>query len=229
MDHKKLSFAFIAGPPTVGTVLNSSLPGLLTGLSLIVAIGAQNAFVLRQGLRRAHVGPIVTVCTLSDVALIVAGVAGIGAVIQHADWALQAVRWFGVAFLTWYGLSSAWRARRPSALPASPDAGRPAAPELGLASTLRRIFALTWLNPHVYLDTVVLLGSIANTHGPVGRWLFAVGAPVASTLWFSGLGFGARFAAPLLTTPRAWQVLDLLIAATMLAIAAKLALARKRA
>ena len=219
-------------------MLNSSFAGLLTGLSLIVAIGAQNAFVLRQGLRRAYVGPIVTVCTLSDLALIVAGVAGIGAVIQHADWALQAVRWFGVAFLTWYGLSSAWRARHPSALSAAEGnaaagtttgttgvgartalGGRSA----GLASTLRRAFALTWLNPHVYLDTVVLLGSIANTHGPSGRWLFAVGASVASILWFSGLGFGARFAAPLLTTPRAWQVLDLLIAATMLAIAAKLA------
>ena len=207
-------------------MLNSSLAGLLTGLSLIVAIGAQNAFVLRQGLRRAHVGPIVTVCTLCDVVLIVAGVTGIGAVVKHADWALQAVRWFGVAFLTWYGLSSAWRARHPSALFAPPDGNAAAAgaPAVGLAPTLRRTLALTWLNPHVYLDTVVLLGSIANTHGPSGRWLFAVGAAAASTLWFTGLGFGARFAAPLLTTPRAWQVLDLLIAATMLGIAARLAL-----
>jgi L-lysine exporter family protein LysE/ArgO len=201
-------------------MLNASVTGLLTGLSLIVAIGAQNAFVLRQGLRRAHVGAIVAVCILSDIALTLAGVSGIGAVVQHADWALVAVRWLGVAFLTWYGLSSAWRARRPSALTAAPDgtSGR-----LGLASTLRRITALTWLNPHVYIDTVVLLGSIANSRGPVDRWWFAVGALIASTVWFLGLGFGARFAAPLLTTPRAWQVLDLLIAATMLAIAAKLA------
>jgi L-lysine exporter family protein LysE/ArgO len=206
-------------------VLNSALAGLLTGLSLIVAIGAQNAFVLRLGLRRAHVGPIVTVCTLSDVVLIVAGVTGIGAVVQHAGWALQAVRWFGVAFLTWYGLSSAWRARHPSALSAPSDRdGAAPAPAAGLAATVRRTLALTWLNPHVYLDTVVLLGSIASTHGPSGRWAFAIGAAVASTLWFAGLGFGARFAAPLLTTPRAWQVLDLLIAATMLAIAAKLAI-----
>src|ERR1700677_2141449 len=109
------------GPPSVESMLNASLTGLLTGLSLIVAIGAQNAFVLRQGLRRARVGPIVSVCLISDIALIVAGVAGIGAVVQHADWALQAVRWFGVAFLTWYGLSSAWRARRPSALAAPAD------------------------------------------------------------------------------------------------------------
>jgi L-lysine exporter family protein LysE/ArgO len=212
-------------------MLNASFTGLLTGLSLIVAIGAQNAFVLRQGLRRAHVGAIVTVCILSDVALTLAGVSGIGAVVQHADWALQAVRWFGVAFLVWYGLSSAWRARRPSALAASPDGngdgngdGSGDGKRLSLASTLRRIMALTWLNPHVYLDTVVLLGSIANSRGPVDRWWFAVGALVASILWFAGLGFGARFAAPLLTTPRAWQVLDLLIAATMVAIATKLAL-----
>jgi L-lysine exporter family protein LysE/ArgO len=211
-------------------MLNASLTGLLTGLSLIVAIGAQNAFVLRQGLRRARVGAIVAVCTLSDIALIIAGVSGIGAVVQHADWALQAVRWFGVAFLTWYGLSSAWRARRPSALAPSPanngeaGTGTGNGDEPGLASTIRRAMALTWLNPHVYLDTVVLLGSIANSRGPVDRWWFAVGAVLASTLWFAGLGFGARFAAPLLTTPRAWQVLDLLIAATMLAIAAKLAL-----
>jgi len=209
-------------------MLNASVTGLLTGLSLIVAIGAQNAFVLRQGLRRARVGAIVTVCILSDVALTIAGVAGIGAIVQHADWALQAVRWFGVAFLVWYGLSSAWRARRPSALAASPDGngngnGNGGA-QSSLASTLRRILALTWLNPHVYIDTVVLLGSIANSRGPVDRWWFAVGALLASTLWFAGLGFGARFAAPLLTTARAWQVLDLLIAATMLAIAAKLAL-----
>jgi L-lysine exporter family protein LysE/ArgO len=203
-------------------MLNASVTGLLTGLSLIVAIGAQNAFVLRQGLRRARVGAIVTVCILSDVALTIAGVAGIGAIVQHADWALQAVRWFGVAFLIWYGLSAAWRARRPDALAASP-AGTGGVDQPGLASTLRRILALTWLNPHVYIDTMVLLGSIANSRGPVDRWWFTVGALIASTLWFVGLGFGARFAAPLLTTPRAWQVLDLLIAATMLAVAAKLA------
>jgi L-lysine exporter family protein LysE/ArgO len=199
-------------------VFNASLDGLLTGLSLIVAIGAQNAFILRQGLRRAYVRPVVTVCLVSDFVLILAGVAGIGVIVQHAGWALQAVRWFGVAFLAWYGLSSAWRARRPaSSLSAARDApgGRPA--------VVRRAVALTWLNPHVYLDTVVLLGSIANAHGTSGRWWFALGACLASIVWFTGLGFGARFAAGLLATPRAWQVLDLLIAATMLGIAVKLA------
>jgi len=204
--------------PSVGVVLNASLDGLLTGLSLIIAIGAQNAYVLRQGLRRAYVGRVVAICTLSDFALIVAGVSGIGVIVQHAGWTLEAVRWFGVAFLAWYGLSSAWRARRPaSSLSAAQD--NPG----GGSVVVRRILALTWLNPHVYLDTVVLLGSIANAHGTSGRWWFAVGACVASTLWFTGLGFGARFAAGLLATPRAWQVLDLLIAATMLGIAVKLA------
>jgi len=200
-------------------VLNASLDGLLTGLSLIVAIGAQNAYVLRQGLRRSHVAPVVAVCTVSDYVLIVAGVAGIGVIVQHAGWALQAVRWFGVAFLAWYGLSSAWRARRPasSLSAARDDTGRGPA-------VVRRAMALTWLNPHVYLDTVVLLGSVANAHGGSGRWWFAVGACAASTLWFTGLGFCARFAAGLLATTRAWQILDLLIAATMLGIAVKLAI-----
>jgi L-lysine exporter family protein LysE/ArgO len=198
--------------------MNASLDGLLTGLTLIVAIGAQNAFVLRQGLRRAYVGRVVAVCMVSDFVLILAGVGGIGVIVQHAGWALQAVRWFGVAFLAWYGLSSAWRARRPasslSAAQETPGGG---------SAVVRRVTALTWLNPHVYLDTVVLLGSVANAHGPSGRWWFAVGACVASTLWFTVLGFGARFAAGLLATPRAWQVLDLLIAATMIGIAVKLA------
>jgi L-lysine exporter family protein LysE/ArgO len=199
-------------------MFTASLDGLLTGLSLIVAIGAQNAFVLRQGLREEHVGPVVVICAVSDFALILAGVGGVGALVRHAAWALEAVRWFGVAFLVAYGLSAAWRARRPAALSVG-DGNRPATP---LPRTIGRTFALTWLNPHVYLDTVVLIGSIANTHGPGGRWWFAAGCCVASTLWFTGLGYGARFAARPLTTPRAWQVLDLLIAATMLAIAVEL-------
>lgn len=198
-------------------MLTDAVGGLLTGLSLIVAIGAQNAFVLRQGLRRAHVGAVVAVCALCDLVLIVAGVGGVGIIVQHAGWALTAVRWLGVAFLTWYGLSSAWRARRPAALAAAPHDAGP------WCATLRKTLALTWLNPHVYLDTVLLLGSIANTHGPSGRWWFAAGACLASALWFTGLGFGARLAAPLLATARAWQALDLLIAATMLLIAVTLA------
>jgi len=198
-------------------VLDSALAGLLTGLSLIVAIGAQNAFVLRQGLAREHVGVVVAICAISDAVLIVAGVAGIGTIIERAGWALDVVRWLGVAFLTWYGVSSLLRARGTSALAA-------AEPEpLTLRSAALRATALTWLNPHVYLDTVLLVGSVANTHGPSGRWWFALGASVASILWFSALGFGARVFSPVLARPRAWQVLDVLIGLTMLAIAVTLA------
>jgi L-lysine exporter family protein LysE/ArgO len=227
MNREKHSWRLSTCSPSVSDVIGDSFSGLATGLTLIVAIGAQNAFVLRQGLRRAHVGPVVTVCTLSDYALILAGTAGLGAVIRYAPWALLAVRWLGVAFLTCYGLSSAWRARRPSALSATGQPGSGMVPGGGSGrrgATVARTLALTWLNPHVYLDTVLLLGSIANAHGPSGRWWFAAGACVASTIWFAGLGFGARLLAPLLARPRAWQVLDLLIAATMLVIAAGLAL-----
>ena len=199
-------------------MLDSSVAGLLTGLTLIIAIGAQNAFVLRQGLVREHVGAVVAICAVSDAVLIVAGVAGIGTVIERAGWALEVVRWLGVAFLTWYGVSSLLRARRTSGLAA-------AAPEpLTLRSAVLRVTALTWLNPHVYLDTVLLVGSIANTHGTAGRWWFAAGASVGSVVWFSGLGFGARVLSPLLARPRAWQVLDVLIGLTMLGIAVLLAL-----
>ncbi|MDF1603273.1 LysE/ArgO family amino acid transporter [Nocardioides sp. YIM 152315] len=201
-------------------MLDSLFAGLVTGLSLIVAIGAQNAFVLRQGLAREHVGPVVAICTLSDVVLITAGVAGIGTIVERAPWAIDLIRWLGVAFLTWYGVSSLLRARGSESLHANGNGG---------AGTSRRgaalrALALTWLNPHVYLDTVLLLGSIANHEGSVGRWWFAVGACAGSTLWFCGLGFGARRASGLLSRPRAWQVLDVLIGVTMLAIAVSLAI-----
>jgi L-lysine exporter family protein LysE/ArgO len=198
-------------------VLDALVAGLLTGLSLIVAIGAQNAFVLRQGLLRQYVGPVVAVCALSDLVLIAAGVAGIGAIVQHAPTALSVVRWLGVAFLTAYGVRSLWRARHAGSLQASTDS------EPRLRGALLQVVALTWLNPHVYLDTVLLVGSIAAHHGPTGKWWFGAGAGLGSILWFTGLGYGARLAAPLLSRPRAWQVLDVLIGLTMLAIAFQLA------
>lgn len=198
-------------------MLDSSVAGMLTGLSLIVAIGAQNAYVLRQGLAREHVGLVVAICALSDVVLIAAGVAGIGRIVEAAPWAVDVVRWLGVAFLTWYGVSSLLRARKPESLDAD---DRVTVSRRGVAV---RALALTWLNPHVYLDTVLLLGTIANHHGPEGRWWFAVGACLASVVWFSALGFGARFASRWLSNPRAWQVLDVLIGLTMLAIAVSLA------
>jgi L-lysine exporter family protein LysE/ArgO len=198
-------------------VLDALVAGLLTGLSLIVAIGAQNAFVLRQGLIRQFVGPVVAVCAVSDLVLITAGVAGIGAIVQHAPTALTVVRWLGVAFLTAYGLRSLWRARHAGALAATGEE------EPRLRGAVLQATALTWLNPHVYLDTVLLVGSISAHHGPNGKWWFAVGACTGSILWFSGLGYGARLLSPVLTRPRAWQVLDVLIGLTMLAIAWSLA------
>jgi L-lysine exporter family protein LysE/ArgO len=198
-------------------VLDSTVAGLLTGLTLIIAIGAQNAFVLRQGLARQHVAPVVAICALSDLVLIVAGVAGIGTVVEQAGWVIDVVRWFGVAFLTAYGVRSLLQARRSAGLAAEAPAA------LSRRAAVLTATALTWLNPHVYLDTVLLLGSIANTHGG-DRWWFATGAGLASLLWFAGLGFGARLLSHLLALPRAWQVLDVLIGLTMLGIAVLLAL-----
>ncbi len=198
-------------------MLDSTLTGLVTGLSLIIAIGAQNAYVLRQGLAREHVGGVVLVCTVSDVVLIVAGVAGIGTIVEQAPQALTVVRWLGVAFLGWYGVSSLLRARRTESLRVS---GGGTASRRG---ALGRAVALTWLNPHVYLDTVLLLGSVANHQGSSGRWWFALGACLASALWFTGLGYGARLASRVLARPRAWQVLDVAIGLIMLVIAVRLA------
>jgi L-lysine exporter family protein LysE/ArgO len=199
-------------------MLAATLTGLVTGLSLIVAIGAQNAFVLRQGLARQHVGVVVAICAVADVVLIVAGVAGIGRIVERAPAALDVVRWLGVAFLTWYGVSSLLRARHAEALEAASERA------LTRRGAAVRATALTFLNPHVYLDTVLLLGSLAAHQGPTGRWWFALGACVASVAWFTGLGYGARLLSPLLRKRRAWQVLDVLIGLTMLAIAAGLAL-----
>ncbi len=199
-------------------MLLDTTTGFLTGLTLIIAIGAQNAFVLRQGLLRSHVGTVVAICALSDLALIVAGVAGIGTIVEQAPAAITVVRWLGVAFLGWYGVSSLLRARNPDSLRASATGAG------GLRRAVLTAVALTWLNPHVYLDTVMLLGSIANQDGGDGRWWFAAGASVASLVWFTGLGYGARRASRVLASPRAWQVLDVLIGLTMLGIAVMLAL-----
>nr|WP_027927411.1 LysE/ArgO family amino acid transporter [Amycolatopsis benzoatilytica] len=193
--------------------------GFGTGLSLIVAIGAQNAFVLRQGLRGDLVVPVILVCTLSDIVLIAAGVSGIGAVLQHWPSAMQAIAVVGGLFLIGYGILAARRAFRPNALTASPD------PLASPRRTLLTCLALTWLNPHVYLDTVLLVGSVAAGHGD-GRWLFGAGAVAASAVWFSTLGLGARRLSGLFARPGAWRVLDGLIAATMVALGVSLLLQR---
>ena len=197
-------------------MLTALLAGLGLGLSLIVAIGAQNAFVLRQGLRREHVLVVVAICAASDAVLIAAGVGGLGVLIQQAGILLIIVRIAGAAFLAWYGIRSAMRALKPGTL--KPDEGGAGMP---LATAVTTVLALTWLNPHVYLDTVLLLGSIGGTYG-AERWWFAGGAALGSVLWFSALGFGSRALRPLFARPVAWRVLDAIIAVVMVAIAVSL-------
>ena len=199
-------------------MLTTLLAGLGSGLSLIVAIGAQNAFVLRQGIRREHVGPVALLCALADALLIGAGVLGIGTLVEQAPVVLDVVRWGGVAFLLCYAALALRRAVHTEVLRAG-DSGAGAT----LRAALTTAAALTFLNPHVYLDTVLLLGSIANQHGEDGRWVFAVGATVGSFAWFFGLGYGARRLGPLFAQPMAWRVLDALIAVVMVLIALSLA------
>ncbi|MBP6763927.1 MAG: amino acid transporter [Rubrivivax sp.] len=200
----------------VVTPLSAATTGAALGLTLIVAIGAQNAFVLRQGLRREHVGAIVAFCAASDAILMWAGVAGLaqllGARPALAAWLTAG----GAAFLTMYGLRALWRAARPAALQAAQDHGA-----ISLASALAQTAAFTLLNPHVYLDTVVLVGSVGAQLGEQ-RWWFAAGAALSSVLWFTALGYGARLLAPVFARPRAWQVLDALIGVVMLVLAALL-------
>ncbi|MBW9092389.1 amino acid transporter [Microbacterium jejuense] len=206
--------------------------GLGLGFSLIIAIGAQNLFVLRQGLRREHVLAVAAVCAASDAVLIALGVSGIGLVLQAVPWLVGVVRWAGALFLVGYGLLAARRAWRPSGAalggeqPAeAASATRPSgvATRTRLAPVLLTCLALTWLNPHVYLDTVFLLGTVANTHG-ADRWVFALGAMTASVVWFFGLAFGARLLGRWLSTPRAWRILDAVIAAVMIALGVSLVL-----
>ncbi|MFE0454315.1 LysE/ArgO family amino acid transporter [Streptomyces sp. NPDC058914] len=192
--------------------LTAAAAGFGTGLSLIVAIGAQNAFVLRQGVRRDAVLAVVGICALSDALLIALGVAGVGALVVAWPGALTAVAWIGGAFLLGYGALAARRVFRPGgALRAEGEA---------TGSRRRAVLtclALTWLNPHVYLDTVFLLGTVAADRGPL-RWTFGLGAAIASLCWFAALGFGARLLGRFLTRPAAWRVLDGLVAATMIAL-----------
>jgi L-lysine exporter family protein LysE/ArgO len=191
--------------------------GFIASFTLIAAIGAQNAFVLRQGIRREHVLPVVALCTVSDIVLISAGIAGIGALISAHPGALNVAKFGGALFLVGYGLLAARRAWRPSSL--SPSEEAPAR----LIEVLVTCAALTFLNPHVYLDTVVLLGALANEHRDE-RWLFGVGAVTASAVWFVGLGLGARRLAGLFASPLTWRILDGLIAVMMLGLGVSLAL-----
>ncbi|EGE46534.1 LysE/ArgO family amino acid transporter [Streptomyces griseus] len=197
--------------------LTTAAAGFGTGLSLIVAIGAQNALVLRQGVRRDGVLAVVGICALSDAVLIALGVAGVGALVVAWPSALTVVGLLGAVFLIGYGLLAARRVLRPSALRA---ADAPAASRRGVVLTC---LAMTWLNPHVYLDTVFLLGSVAADRGPL-RWTFGLGAILASVCWFAALGFGARLLSGVLARPSAWRVLDGLVAVTMIGLGLRLAL-----
>ena len=193
------------------------LTGFATTLALITAIGAQNAFVLRQGIRGEHVVAVVALCAASDMVLILAGIAGFGALIAAHPDIVSVTRYGGVVFLIGYGLLAARRAMKPGTL--TPSDAAPAR----LAGVLATCLAMTFLNPHVYLDTVILVGALANEHQE-GRWLFGVGAVTASVVWFTGLGFGAKRLSRFFATRKTWRILDALIAAMMLGLGVALAL-----
>jgi len=194
------------------------LNGLFMSLVLIVAIGAQNAYVLRQGLRREHVSAVVLFCAASDAVLIGAGVAGMAQALKGRPMLATVLAGLGAAFLCAYGLRALWRSRQPGALQASAQGV-----SLSRAAVVAQAAGFTLLNPHVYLDTVLLVGSAgAQYAGSLKVW-FVVGAAMASVLWFTALGFGARLLAPVFARPRAWQMLDALIGGTMLVLAAMLA------
>ena len=197
------------------------LAGLGLGLSLIVAIGAQNVFVLRQGVRREHVALVVVICAVSDALLIAAGVSGVGLAAASFPWLLTAARWAGATFLATYGVLAARRAFTEDHGLDSSQSGSDQ-PRGGTAARVAlTCVALTWLNPHVYLDTVFLVGSVATAHGDA-KWLFAAGAATGSIVWFTALGYGARYLGRWLSGPRAWRALDAAIAVVMLAIATSL-------
>jgi L-lysine exporter family protein LysE/ArgO len=192
--------------------------GFALSLGLIVAIGAQNAFVLRQGLRREHVGTVVAFCALADALLMAAGIAGLGRLVGERPGLTSALALGGALFLAAYGLRALWRAARPGALDAS--AGGAGAATRG--AVLAQVAAFTLLNPHVYLDTVLLVGAVGAQQPVALRPWFLAGAAAASAGWFSALGYGARLLAPWFARPSAWRVLDVAVGLTMLGLAALL-------
>ena len=189
--------------------------GLVSGLALIIAIGAQNAFVIRQGLQRQHVLTVVLFCAFSDALLIAAGTAGLGRAIDSAPEVLEIVRWFGVTYLIFFGLKSLRSAFKHNSLTLEQDA------IVSRKKTILTVLALTFLNPHVYLDTVIFLGSIANQF-PSDKWIFSLGAMTASFLWFFFIGFGSKIAARFMVKVIFWKILDLAVAAIMFTLAAYL-------
>ena len=192
------------------------LPGFFTGLSLIIAIGAQNAFVIRQGLTRRHVFTVVAICSLIDASLIALGIGGLGAAISGLPWLLEVIRWFGVAYLTWFGIKSAISATKSQTLDPSGVESK------SVGKVIATVVTLSLLNPHVYLDTVIFVGGVGNTFGE-NRWSFAFGAMLASLIWFTSIGYGAKAASRFMSKPIFWKVLDAVIAVIMFSLAVTLA------
>jgi len=192
------------------------LSGFLASLSLIIAIGAQNAFVIKQGLLRSHVTLVVIFCSVADAFFIVLGIGGLGTLVQSQPRILEYIRWFGVAYLMWFGIKSVRAALSTQTMTVEKT------DEKSAVKVLLSLFTFTFLNPHVYLDTVILLGSIANQFSS-HRWYFALGASMASVLWFTTIGYGARVASKYMTRPIFWKVLDSIIAFIMFSIAISLA------
>lgn len=190
------------------------MTGFATGLAIIVAIGAQNAYILRQGIRREHIGAIIAVCLASDVLLISIGTAGFGVLLERAPWLVSGMKWGGVAYLTWFAFSS-FRNAVTAGQVSLTGTGKSLGAAIGTALTL------TFLNPHAYLDTIVLLGSIANQQP--SRWDFALGAMGASVVWFLGFGLGARALARPLNRRAVWRGIDIAVGVVMLGMAASLA------
>jgi len=197
-------------------LLSAALSGFFLGASLIIAIGAQNAFVLRQGLLRQHVFVVATICAVSDLVLIIIGVAGVGTLVNTSPALLGVAAGGGALFLIVYGIISFRRAAKPNRLEASGEGG------LGIWAAVATCLLLTWGNPHVYLDTVVLMGSISGRFTVEGRMAFAAGGALSSIVWFYGLGYGARMLQPVFRNPNAWRVLDALIGVVMWMIAGRL-------
>lgn len=199
--------------PIIGPIF---VTGFLLGASLIIAIGSQNAFVLRMGLLRRHVFWLCLFCALSDAILIAAGVAGLGAFVDKSPDLLKVISIVGAAFLFFY----AFRAFKSAINPQSMQATKEQAPTLPAAITV--CFSLTFLNPHVYLDTVVLIGGLSAQYKDTARMAFGAGAIAASFIWFFGLGYGARLLTPIFASPKSWQILDVIIAIVMSALAISL-------
>ncbi|SDB90109.1 L-lysine exporter family protein LysE/ArgO [Raineyella antarctica] len=197
------------------TALSIWVTGFIASISLVAMIGAQNTMVLRQGIRRDHIGVVVLVCTLSDMLMIASGTAGVGALVGDHPRMMRTLAWVGAAYLVGYAVTSFRSALRPKAL-VTGGAG-------SLRTAVVAVLAATYLNPQAYLDTIVLLGSLANQHGPA-RWTFAAGALTASALWFAVLGFGARALAGPLGRPRTWRWIDTGVGVTMLGLATRLVL-----